>query len=186
MIEAEIKARLEAPDDVRQQLERWSTGTPETYSDTYFDTPRRTLASNERELRIRTVASSGGTRHLLTFKDRPVDVATQSKPEVEVLVSDPQTTATILTSLGYPAELAFTKECVNYKVTRADRRFLATLVTVPEIDGSFLEVETQAPENEMDDALAAVRSLLAELGVDESWWTTDTYTDAVRTARLSR
>ncbi|HKT00178.1 MAG TPA: CYTH domain-containing protein, partial [Rugosimonospora sp.] len=77
MIEAEIKARLVDPAAVRQRLEQWAAGVAETYSDTYFDAPGETLAARERELRVRTIAGPSGTRHLLTFKDRPVDEATQ-------------------------------------------------------------------------------------------------------------
>lgn len=185
MIEAEIKARLVDPDAVRRQLEQWAPGVAETYADTYFDTPDQALAAQQRELRVRTVAGPDGTRHRLTFKDRPVDAATQSKPELEMTVSDPVEAAAILTGLGYPAELAFTKECVNFEVTRRGRRFLATVVTVPEIAGTFLEVETQAREDDVEPALAAVRSLLAELGIGEGEWTIDAYTEAVRAARAA-
>ncbi len=56
MIEAEIKARLVDPAEVRRRLEQQAAGTPEIYSDTYFDTPDAALASHERELRVRTIA----------------------------------------------------------------------------------------------------------------------------------
>lgn len=185
MIEAEIKARLVDPAAVRQRLEQWAAGVAETYSDTYFDAPGETLAARERELRVRTIAGPSGTRHLLTFKDRPVDEATQSKPEVEIAVSDPTAAAAILAGLGYPPGLSFTKQCVNYQVTRWGRQFLASLVTVPEIGGTYLEVETQAREDDVEPALSAIRSLLADLGVGENEWTTDTYTGAVRGARAA-
>jgi adenylate cyclase class 2 len=183
VIEAEIKARLSNPAQVRQRLEQWATGTPETYVDTYFDTPERSLSVRDQELRIRTISGPNGTRHLLTYKGQPVDAVTQSKPEFETLVSDREAAATILTSLGFPAEVAFTKECVNYALDRANRNFLATVVTVPEIEGTFLEVETQAADDDVNAALDAVRHLLGELGVDQTQWTTGTYTDAVRAAR---
>jgi adenylate cyclase class 2 len=185
VIEAEIKARLVNPDAVRQRLDQWAAGVAEAYTDTYFDTPDQALAVQQRELRVRTVAGPGNVRHVLTFKDRPVDASTQSKPEVEIAVSDAEAAAAILTGLGYPAELAFTKQCVNYRVTRGGRQFLATVVTVPEIAGTYLEVETQAPEDDLGAALDAVRALLTELDVGEDEWTTDTYTNAVRSARAA-
>lgn len=183
MIEAEIKARLADPQQVRQHLEQWATGVPETYVDTYFDTPERSLFARDQELRLRSVTGPHGTRHLLTYKDRAVDAATQSKPEFETLVSDREAASMILTNLGFPVEMAFTKECVNYNLDHDGRRFLATVATVPEIDGTFLEVETQAADTDLDNALDAVRRLLADLGIDPTQWTTDTYTGAVRAAR---
>jgi adenylate cyclase class 2 len=185
VIEAEIKARLVDPDAVRTRLQTRATGTPETYADTYYDSPDHALSASDRELRIRTITGASHTRHVLTFKGRPVDAATQSKPETEITVSSADATESILTALGYVPKLSFTKQCINYQLDHEGRHFLATLVTVPEIDGDFLEVETPSAEDDVDQALAAVRHLLGDLGVYETEWTTDTYTDAVRAARLT-
>jgi adenylate cyclase class 2 len=87
--------------------------------------------------------------------------------------------------LGYLVAIEFRKNCANYRFRRGGRDFRATLVSVDEIDGEFLEVETQAGADELDEALVAVREVLAELGVDRRELTTDTYTDAVRAARVS-
>jgi adenylate cyclase, class 2 len=54
----------------------------------------------------------------------------------------------------------------------------------PAVDaGTYLEVETAAEPEEVTAALIAVRAVVAELGVGEDELTTDTYTDAVRSAR---
>ncbi|MFI6684891.1 hypothetical protein [Streptomyces sp. NPDC050485] len=48
----------------------------------------------------------------------------------------------------------------------------------------FLEIDTQAKEqDDLQDALDAVRAVLAELGVAERDLTADTYADAVRARR---
>jgi adenylate cyclase class 2 len=60
---------------------------------------------------------------------------------------------------------------------------LATVVTVPELDGTFLEVETITDAEELTDALRAVRQVMTELGIDASDLTTEQYTDAVLAAR---
>ena len=70
-----------------------------------------------------------------------------------------------------------------YRFTDGGREFLATVVQVPEIDGTFLEVETMADEDQVDEALAAVRAVLDQLGVPVDDLTTDRYTAAVRAAR---
>ena len=68
-------------------------------------------------------------------------------------------------------------------LTDDGREFLATVVKVPEIDGTFLEVETMAEAEEVDAALNAVRTVLSQLGVATSALTSELYTEAVRTAR---
>ena len=60
---------------------------------------------------------------------------------------------------------------------------LATMVTVPEIDGTFVELETLAEEGGLAAALGDVRAVLGELGVGEDDLTTEQYTDAVMRAR---
>ncbi|MER5355537.1 hypothetical protein ABT093_35070 [Kitasatospora sp. NPDC002551] len=54
---------------------------------------------------------------------------------------------------------------------------------MPEIDGVFIELETTAAEDDLDPALAVVRSVLASLGITDEDLTTEQCTDAVATAR---
>jgi adenylate cyclase class 2 len=57
---------------------------------------------------------------------------------------------------------------------------LATLVTVPELEGTFLEVETMTgDEDDLDAALSDIRAVLGQLGITEADLTTELYTDAV-------
>jgi adenylate cyclase class 2 len=79
--------------------------------------------------------------------------------------------------------IAFEKRCRNYQFTASGRRMLATLVRVPEIDGTFLEVETLVDEDDVRSALDDVRDVLAELGIAEEDLTTELYTDAVAARR---
>ncbi|WP_251061373.1 hypothetical protein [Streptomyces sp. ISL-100] len=61
---------------------------------------------------------------------------------------------------------------------------LATLVQVPEVDGTFIEFETQVKEeSELETALDSVRAVLAALGIPGADLTTEHYTDAVRARR---
>ncbi len=48
----------------------------------------------------------------------------------------------MLGGLGYVETLAFEKRCRNYAFAAYGRPMLATLVRVPEIDGTYVEVET--------------------------------------------
>ena len=182
MIEAELKARLSNPDAVRAALARRAKPETAVYSDVYSDTAGGALEGNGRELRVRTIRTDI-VRHQLTFKEPAIDEASQSKPEHETTVTSVAATKHIIQALGYAPFVSLTKECENYRFSDGGRDFLATVVRVPEVDGTFLEVETMAAEDEVDQALAAVRGVLAELGVPAEALTSETYTGAVRAAR---
>ena len=94
-------------------------------------------------------------------------------------------TGAILRRLGYVMSAELTKRCVNYRFEVSGRRILATVVTVPELGGTFLEVETLAEPADLDAALDVVRQVLADLGVTDDELTGELYTDAVRAARSS-
>ena len=183
MIEVELKARLTDPDAVRAALAARATPERANYRDTYYDTSGEDLDRAGRELRLRTVETGDTQRHLLTFKEQAVDEASGSKPEYETTVGTPAAVDHLVRALGLSTLVELTKECENYQLSVGGRQFLATVVRVPEIDGTFLEVETMAPASELDEALAAVRHLLAELGVAADELTNELYTDAVRAAR---
>ena len=55
--------------------------------------------------------------------------------------------------------------------------------TIPEIDGTFIELETLAAEAGLAAALGDIRAVLGELGIAEDDLTTEQYTDAVMRAR---
>lgn len=184
-IEAELKAVVRDPEAVMAALEdRYGPGRPEVYRDTYYDTPDGTLDGGDRELRIRTVHAADDTRTVLTYKGARVDEASGSKPEAETRVDDAEAAHDIVRGLGYVPVIAFEKRCRNYTLQRDGRELLATLVRVPEIDATFIELETLAKaEADLGPALAVVRSVLGDLGIGEEDLTTELYTDAVAAAR---
>jgi adenylate cyclase class 2 len=186
VIEAELKARLTDPAAVRAALDQRADGEKATYRDVYYDTAAGELDRDGREIRLRTVKTGHSVRHLLTFKEPVVDEASGSKPEHESTVATPAAIAQMLDSLGLKPSVELTKECENYRFDGpGGREFLATVVRVPEVDGTFLEVETMAAEDQVDEALAAVRDVLHHLGVRDDELTSELYTEAVRNARLS-
>ncbi|WBP90120.1 class IV adenylate cyclase [Kitasatospora cathayae] len=185
-IEAELKAVVRDPEGVRKRLdEQHGPGRAEVYRDTYYNTADGSLMDADRELRIRTVHGPDDTRTVLTYKSARVDEASGSKPEAETRVEDADAMHEIVRGLGFTPRIAFEKRCRNYSFERDGRRLLATLVRVPELDdATFIEVETSAAtEAELAPALALVRVVLAELGVDEADLIAELYTDAVAAAR---
>jgi adenylate cyclase class 2 len=106
-----------------------------------------------------------------------------SKPEHETKVADAAVVDEILRALGLEHLVAFEKHCANYRFTAQGRDMLATVVTVPEIDGTFVELETLTDQDDLAAALGDVRAVLGELGIGEDDLTTEQYTDAVMRAR---
>ncbi|MGW2253424.1 class IV adenylate cyclase [Kitasatospora sp. NPDC001660] len=184
-IEAELKAVVRDPEGVLKQLEdQHGAGRAEVYLDTYYDAPDGSLMGGDREVRIRTVHSPDDTRTVLTYKGARIDEASGSKPEAETRVEDADAAHEILRGLGYVPRIAFEKRCRNYGFGRNGRRLLATLVRVPELDATFIEVETAAAtESDLGPALAVVRAVLTDLGIGEDDLTTESYTDAVAAVR---
>jgi adenylate cyclase, class 2 len=183
LIEAELKARVRDPAALRDRLRRLASEEISLYRDTYYDRPRRDLTAQGRELRVRVVETSGVRRAVLTYKEPATDAASGSKPEHETKVADAAVVDEILLALGLVHLVAFEKHCANYRFTANGRDMLATVVTVPEIDGTFLELETLTDQAGLAAALSDVRAVLGELGIGEDGLTTEQYTDAVMRAR---
>lgn len=183
LVEVELKARVGAVDHVRAELERLAPGVDETYHDTYYDLSDEALTARDQELRVRTVTNDAGSRSLLTFKTAPVEETSGSRPEHETELADPGVVDTVLKALGAVELISFRKLCRNHRFEAEGREVLATLVAVPEIEGTYLEVETLAPADEVDAGLSTIRTILARLGISEGDLTTETYTGAVTAAR---
>ncbi|WP_030185213.1 class IV adenylate cyclase [Streptomyces sp. NRRL S-813] len=179
MIEAELKARVHAPEAVMRRLDQLAAARVEICQDSYYDRPDGSLEKADQELRVRTVHSGDGLRTVLTFKNAAVGEVSGSKPEHETRVEDSQAAHAILQGLGYVPVIAFEKRCRNYDFEARGRHMLATLVRVPEIDGTFLEVETLVDEEEPAAALDDIRSVLKALGTGPEDLTRETYTHAV-------
>ncbi|WP_026923850.1 class IV adenylate cyclase [Glycomyces arizonensis] len=185
MIEAELKARVCDVEAVQRWLRERATEEPATYYDTYYDWPDHRLDTDGREIRLRTIETATGARHFLTYKQPPADAKSGSKPEHETTIIDRDPVVTMFHDLGLVELVSLTKYCQNYKFIYDNRLILATLVSVPELDGTFLEVEVAAESDNFEGALAVVRTVIAELELSKELDFT-AYTDGVRKARLGR
>lgn len=183
-IEAEIKALVRDSVRVQELLRGRAPEEVSVYSDTYFDTPNRDLDRDGRELRVRVVRTGNTTSTVFTYKDAAVEDRGGSKPEIETTAQDPDALQAILNGLGFDVVISFDKHCANYEFTVNGRSLLATLVRVPELAETYVEVESIVDaETEVAPALATIRSLLTELGIEPEDETTETYTDAVAARR---
>jgi len=137
-VEAELKARVREPGDVRRLLDERAEARVEVYRDTYYDRPSGELGAADEELRVRIIK---GRRTVLTWKGAAIDPVSGSKPEYETAVDDADAAHAILRGFGYVVLIAFEKRCRNYELTPYGREMLATLMEVPELEGTFLKVE---------------------------------------------
>ncbi|GGW99713.1 class IV adenylate cyclase [Streptomyces noursei] len=184
MIEAELKARVRNPEYVMEKLDQEAEGRDEIYQDTYYDDPSGSLSAQDQELRVRTIHRSDSTRSVLTYKGARIDAESGSKPEHETGVDDAEAVHAMLRGLGYVPVIAFQKRCRHHEFSAHGRCLLASLIHVPEIEGTFLEVETLVcEEKELPAALDAIRSIMGELGIRDKDLTTELYTDAVAARR---
>jgi len=184
MIEAELKARVRQPEEVRRRLLERSAEAVSVYHDTYYDRADRALSRTDRELRVRIVERAGRRRCVLTYKNAVADPVSGSKPEHETVVERADSLATILDALGFERIIAFEKHCSNFAFQAGDRQIQATLVRVPELEGMFLEVETLVEDHaDVQPALALIRRIVGDLGIAVDDLTTDLYTDLIRQRR---
>jgi adenylate cyclase, class 2 len=182
-VEAELKAVVRDPAKVRGALRHHAPEVVNVYRDAYYDTPAGDYSRDGRETRLRVV--DDGTISLLTFKDSVVDAASGSKPEYETTVGDPTAMGAILGKLGLEEIIRYEKHCANFRLARAGFDLLATLVTIPELEGTWLEVEAVVEPEAVPGALTAIRQVMDELGIPDRDLTTELYTDAVQARRAT-
>jgi len=183
VIEAELKALVRDPQALTAALDARAPAERATYSDTYYDTPARDLTGTDRELRVRIIDREGLRHCRLTYKEAAVP-GTSSKPEHETSVGDPAVFATLFRGLGLQVLVELTKHCANYRLDHGGYRMLATVVSVPELADTFVEVETQVPApGDVPPALQAIQGLLAEWGIGASDLNSRDYTDMIQEAR---
>jgi len=178
-IEVELKARVTDRSRVRGALKARDPGEASTYRDTYYDWPdRRLLRNGRQELRVRVIEVGGRTRYVLTFKGTMLDEA--STPEYETGVADAVAIDQVLSALGLERVISYTKQCENFTFDVRDHRIVATLVTVPELDGTFIEIETLVADGQpVDSGREAIKGVLTDLGLGENDLEPTFYVDMV-------
>lgn len=156
MVPREIEAKFRVPDRAALELRLAALGASpaerEDESNLLLDDAAESLRESGTALRVRTVGETG----LLTFKG-PAEVCrgVKSRVELESAVADPEAVLAVLGALGFTPWIRYEKRRTPWRFADPAR----PLVVVDETPiGLFAEVEGEA---------AAVRALVAELGVSE-------------------
>ncbi|MFB6229128.1 MAG: class IV adenylate cyclase [Halobacteriales archaeon] len=140
--------------------------------DTYYDHPARSFPATDEALRIRREEPPDGdsvTR--LTYKGPLVESASKTRKEIETDVGDAGALDSLLRELGFDPIPQVSKERERFAVGE----YTVTLDAVEGI-GSFVEVERQGTEDEIETLRDGARDLLWDLGLDPD--------DHVRTSYL--
>lgn len=168
MYEVEMKFRVPDPDRVQTLLAALG-GRRETavrMVDRYFNHPCRNFAETDEGLRIR----QEGTAVSITYKGPLIDVDTKTRREIELDLagSDAGTKLPeLLRLLSFREVREVSKWREKWQVTRNQRDFEVAFDQVDGL-GPFVELETEAREEDLTTAREELRGLAADLGLRDS------------------
>jgi len=137
--------------------------------DTYYDAPHREFAETDEALRLReetTLDDDGQPLERttkMTYKGPLVEQASKTREEFETAVGDGDAAAGILDGLGFEPAATVSKERERFDLDG----YTVTLDQVDEV-GSFVEVEREGAESEIEQLRTGAQSLLGRLGLDPS------------------
>ena len=165
-LEVEVKFPVGDLATIETRLKPLGIGDPveRAETDCYFNAPDRDFAATDEALRLRRIEQA----NFVTYKGPKKEQTTKTRLEIEVPLADGDGTAQdfkrLLVSLGYKPVLDVKK---MRRIYGLDRDSLHVEVCLDEVQdlGSFVEIETQAPETALEEARAAVLRLAEELGL---------------------
>jgi len=173
MYEVELKVRADH-EPVRERLHERGA-EPLGFVDqvdTYYDHPGRSFADTDEALRVRREdPDDGDARTRLTYKGPLVESASKTRQEVETGVSDADALDAILRELGFEPLPAVRKERERFSLGG-----YTVVLDAVEGAGTFVEVEREGREGEIEEIREGARDLLRDLGPDPD--------DHVRTSYL--
>ena len=170
--EVEIKFRIENVSELEEKLQQFGGtgfGEPVTEFDSFFQHPCRNFVQTDECLRLRKRLFSDGTSvYSLTYKGPKVDVSTKTRQEIEIPVSEPEHWESLLTALGFHRAASIHKLRRRQRVTINHRHVdvvLDVLPALPESERNFVEMETMATEEEIDECRNLILGIAGQLGL---------------------
>ena len=170
--EVEIKFRVGNVSELEYKLQQFGGagfGESVTELDRFFQHPCRNFVQTDECLRLRKrVFSDGTSEHSLTYKGPKVDVSTKTRQEIEVSVSEPERWNNLLTALGFYQSASIHKLRRRQRLTVNNRHVdvvLDVLPALPESGRNFVEMETMATEEEIDECRHTILGIANQLGL---------------------
>jgi adenylate cyclase class 2 len=173
--EVEIKFRVKDTAKLERRLQK-QFGTSEfgeqvTESDFFFQHPRRNFVKTDECLRLRIRTFSDGTsEHFLTYKGPKNDPLTKTRQEIELPITEPERWESLLAALSFHKSASVQKLRRRLELTVEKRRIeitLDTLLGLPESARTFLEIETIAVPEELDECRSLILKLAEQLGLSK-------------------
>ena len=173
--EVEIKFRVEDAAELEHRLQqRFGTigfSEPVTESDSFFQHPSRDFVQTDEALRLRKRELADGMfEHTLTYKGPKIDTRTKTRKEIEMPITEPEQWENILVALGFRKWASVEKFRRRMPLTVNHRHIeivLDTLPALPESSRLFLEVETLATAEELDECQTLILDIARQLQLGE-------------------
>jgi adenylate cyclase class 2 len=173
MYEVELKVRADH-DAVRSRLAEMDAERVGAVrqADTYYDAPHREFAETDEALRLRRERDEDDRSEArVTYKGPLVEAASKTREEFETGVTDGETMDEVFQSLGFSPAATVEKRRERFAV----EGYTVTLDDVADL-GTFVEVEREVPESQVDQAREGAFEVLRSLGLDPD--------DQIRTSYL--
>jgi len=136
--EIEAKLKVDSLQEVERRLNELGAEFLEEqfHKDYYFDDTHGSMTNSDRCLRLRRQTTAGNEKIVLTYKGAKETDNFKKRRELEIEISDANTTAELLSALGYEKSLVVEKR-------RRVWRFGGCCVSLDELPllGSFVEIE---------------------------------------------
>ncbi|MFC7199107.1 class IV adenylate cyclase [Halospeciosus flavus] len=132
--------------------------------DTYYDAPHRDFAETDEALRVRRVSrphEDGETESRITYKGPLVEAESKTRREIETGVDDGDDADAIFEALGFEAAATVEKRRETYTLDD----YTVVLDDVVDV-GTYVEVETEVEEDEVESAREGAYDVLRRLGLD--------------------
>ena len=166
LYEVEQKYRVEDLERVEKSLKELGSRFKESIQqrDQYFLHPARDFRQTDEALRIRHVNSGS----FITYKGPRIDRVTKTRKELELPLGKTEDSARrfekLLEALGFERNGCVSK---RRRVVEIDWQNRACTVVFDEVDqlGTYVEIESTASEEEIDDTRSCLTSLAEQLGL---------------------
>lgn len=179
MIEVEIKAHIQNPDDLRQRFIK-ENGTYQfslLHEDTYYNMPieLRDFRETDEALRIRKSVKyirekpqDKQKSYYITYKGAKLDTSTKTRKEMETKIDDGEILKGILKKLGFREVLTVKKERELYTFNYQDKKIEVLIDYLPILEQHFIEVELLVKEeSRIPQARERLFSFLKSFNIDK-------------------
>ena len=173
--EVEIKFQVVNEDiaelecQLRQQFGGTEFGEQVMESDSFLQHPCRNFVQTDECLRLRhRIFSDGVSKYSLTYKGPKIDVSTKTRQEIELPITEPEHCESLFAALGFHKAASVQKFRRRMELTVERRRVdivFDTLPALPESSRYFIEMETMAAEEEVEECRLLLFTIANQLGL---------------------